>query len=152
MATPNKVAKRDAKNNHGMSQEQAGSLYLLLLIGSLYYLNLSFLTEDNTEPVLITLMLMCSAVIYGWMQENDLYRFAWYTNTRILSLSERVTSVSKLVMFEKTDPWSGRRLHTLWPSHHFPFRSELSWVRSVHKLRPQRTSVACGCWHIYQLK
>jgi len=62
MATPNKVAKRDAKNNHGMSQEQAGSLYLLLLIGSLYYLNLSFLTQDNTEPVLITLMLMCSAV------------------------------------------------------------------------------------------
>jgi len=33
MATPNKVAKRDAKNNHGMSQEQAGTLHFWLFIG-----------------------------------------------------------------------------------------------------------------------
>jgi len=29
MATPNKVAKRDGKNNHGMLQEQAGTFHFL---------------------------------------------------------------------------------------------------------------------------
>lgn len=36
MATPNKVAKRDAKNNHGMSQDQAGTLHFsCLTIGNM---------------------------------------------------------------------------------------------------------------------
>ena len=65
MATPNKVAKRDAKNNHGMSQEQAGTFNLLLFIGSQYDINLTLLTGDGSDPVVITVVLMCNAARYG---------------------------------------------------------------------------------------
>jgi len=47
MATPNKVAKRDAKSNHGMSQEQAGTLHFLPLVNLGTDRNFRLLIDDR---------------------------------------------------------------------------------------------------------